>query len=87
MSTRLGNGNITFGDGTVQSTATPTIVSAFTNDGVYLTPSDVAATYAAKTQTVGSFAIVQLGYSMTLYLDDINGNHIGGGFFNCNCNC
>ena len=87
MSTLLGNGNITFGDGTVHITETQKNLSAFTNDGVYLTPSDVAATYAAKTQTVGSFAIVQLGYSMTLYLDDINGNHIGGGFFNCNCNC
>ena len=87
MSTTLGNGTIQFGDGTVQSTATPGNVSAFVNDVPYLTSSNVGNLYAAKTQTVGSFAIVQLGYGMTLYLDDINGNHIMGGGFNCNCNC
>ena len=87
MSAILGNGNITFGDGTVQSTKTPTNVSAFTNDSVYMTPTTVANTYASKTQAVGSFAIAALGYSITLYIDNIYGTHIGGGGFNCNCNC
>jgi len=86
MSAILGNGIMTFGDGTVQTTATPANVSAFANDNGYLTPSNVAATYATKAQSVGSFT-GSWGYSLTLYLSDINNNTIWGGAANCNCNC
>ena len=87
MSTQLGNGSITYGDGTVQTTATPTNVSAFANDSnFYRTPSDIAASHARKDQAIGSIS-VSPGYSLTLWGDDVNGNHITGGFYNCNCNC
>ena len=86
MSATLGNGTITFGDGTVQTIATPANVSAFTNDSGYLTPSNVAATYATKAQSVGSFT-GSWGYGLTLYLTNIQGTNIWGGAANCNCNC
>ena len=54
MSAQLGNGSVTFGDGSVQTTKTPTIVSAFTNDSNYTTVSAVSATYATKVAAVHS---------------------------------
>lgn len=86
MATTLGNGTVIYGDGTVQTTATPANVSAFTNDIGYQTSVTVAAGSARKDQTLSSIS-VSPGYSLTLWGDDINGNHITGGFFNCNCNC
>ena len=86
MSTQLGDGKIIFGDGTVQTIATPANVSAFTNDVGYQTAVTVAANTARKDQA-SSTINVQPGYSLTLWGDDVNGNHITGGFFNCNCNC
>ena len=86
MATIIGNGNITFGDGSIQTTKTPSNVSAFTNDSGYLTTTNMASTYATTAQAVGSISLSP-GYGMTLYADNIDGTHISGGFYNCNCNC
>ena len=87
MATSLGDGTIIFGDGTVQSTKTPTNISAFTNDAQYLTPSNASSLLGNKTQSIGTVTITNTGYAVTLYSLDVNGNIIGGGFYNCNCNC
>lgn len=86
MSTILGNGSITFGDGTVQSTKTPTVVSAFTNDSNWTTASAVASTYATKTNTAYS---ISGGASrrFNLYLYTNNGTLTSQINANCNCNC
>jgi len=52
MSVKIDNGTITFGDGTVQSTKTPSVVSAFTNDVSYVTDAVMLPTYAQRTGTV-----------------------------------
>lgn len=82
----MGNGTITFGDGTVQSTTTPLVVSAFSNDANWTTMSAVAATYAARATT---------GYTVTggasrrfnLYLYTLTGVLTSQINSNCNCNC
>ena len=51
MSTVLNNGTVTFGDGTIQTTKTPTVTSAFTNDTSWTTSTEVAAKYATKAAT------------------------------------
>lgn len=86
MATILQNGNIRFGDGTVQSTKTPTVISAFSNDTGYANANIVSAGYAARSQTIGSIGF-DSGYSVTLIGRDINGATVFGGSFNCNCNC
>ena len=48
MGTQLNNGTIIFGDGTVQSTKTPSNVSAFTNDSVYLVVGYLIVTVIVK---------------------------------------
>ena len=89
MSTQIGNGNITFGDGTIQTTKTPTAISAFTNDSVFVSKANVAATYATKANTVGSIYVYtesSNGYDSFSW-NNINGTSLGSGFANCNCNC
>ena len=86
MSASLNNGTITFGDGTIQSTKTPTITSAFTNDSGYTNNSSVAATYVTKANAVGSVT-ANLNHNFALTWRDVNGNVIGSAGFNCNCNC
>ena len=86
MSATLNNSGILFGDGTTQTTKTPTTISSFTNDSGYVTSANVSATYALKTQTADNFSF-NTGYGVTIYLNNINGTHIYGGFYNCNCNC
>ena len=87
MSAQLGNGTVRFGDGTVQSTKTPSNVSAFTNDSVYLTPTTANVTYAKQAEAAGSINCPNPGYGLTIWLTNINGTNISGGLFNCNCNC
>jgi len=88
-STTLGNGSVTFGDGTVQTTKTPSVVSAFTNDNGFIISSAVSATYATKSNAIGSIEAYGNGGHMAVGLTwyDINGNTIGSGYWNCNCNC
>ena len=52
MSAIIGNGTVTFGDGTVQTTKTPANVSAFTNDASYVTDAVMLPIYAQRTGTV-----------------------------------
>ena len=86
MSTIINATGITFGDGTVQNTTTPTLISAFTNDSGYATSASVSANYALLSQTATNFGF-NTGYGVTLILNNINGTGIYGGFYNCNCNC
>ena len=86
MSAILTSAGVTFGDGSTQTTKTPTVISNFTNDSGYLTSTTVSANYAAKSQTATNFGF-DTGYGVVLQLNDINGNVIYGGFYNCNCNC
>ena len=86
MSATLNNSGIVFGDGTTQTTKTPTTISSFTNDSGYVTSANVSATYALKTQTADNFGF-NTGYGVTITLNNINGSSIYGGFYNCNCNC
>lgn len=87
MSAILTSTGITFGDGTTQTTTTPTVISAFTNDSNYITTAGVAATYALKTQTATYFDFPNPGYGSTIQLLNQAGSVIYGGFYNCNCNC
>jgi hypothetical protein len=86
MAATLGNGDITFGDGTIQSTKTPTVVSAFTNDSSWTTSSALAGTYAAITTTAYS---ISGGASrpFNLYLYTVTGVLTSQINANCNCNC
>ena len=86
MAATLNSTGITFGDGTSQSTKTPTAISAFTNDSSYATSAGVSANYALKSQTLNYFGF-DSGYSVTLQLKNISGAVIYGGAYNCNCNC
>jgi hypothetical protein len=86
MSAILGATGITFGDGTIQTTKTPTVISAFTNDSLYATSTYVSTNYATLAQSAGSIGF-NTGYGVTIQGLDINGNVIFGGFYNCNCNC
>lgn len=86
MSTILGATGITFGDGTIQTTKTPTVTSGFTNDSNYATSTYVSTNYAIKNESAGSIGF-NTGYGVVIQGLDINGNVIFGGFYNCNCNC
>lgn len=85
MSTISGNGNIRFGDGTVQSTKTPTVVSAFSNDSGYQTDADISPNYALINQALYDWA--WSGYAVTLNTYNVDGGLIQTQSFNCNCNC
>jgi len=87
MSTKLGNGTVTFGDGTVQTTKTPANVSAFTNDRGYTTLTAQLPTFAKVGETGNHFTWGGSGMALTLYYYDINNNLIGTMVGNCNCNC
>jgi hypothetical protein len=87
MASTLGNGTLTFGDGTVQSTKTPTVISAFTNDSAYLTNATVAASYATITNTVYRFTSNGAGGSGSINWYNVNGTYMGSYGWNCNCNC
>ena len=86
MSTILQNGSVQFGDGTVQSTKTPSNVSAFTNDSGYLSSSVANSNFASKTQTVGSIS-ASASRSLSFYYYNVSGALVGAQGFNCNCNC
>ena len=87
MSAILGNGTITFGDGTVQSTKTPTNISAFTNDSGYTTQAAQDATYATIGTAVSGFSWGGSGMALQLQWYNVDGGQIGAANFNCNCNC
>ena len=86
MSVKIDNGTITFGDNTVQSTKTPTVVSAFTNDQLWTTTSAVAAKYATKANT-GYSVTGGAGRRFNLYCYTYNGVLTSQINSNCNCNC
>ena len=86
MSATLTSAGITFGDGTTQTTTTPTVISAFTNNSGFLTSANVAASYATLAQTATYFGF-DTGYSVYITLNNINSTVIYGGSYNCNCNC
>ena len=86
MSAILGATGVTFGDGTIQTTKTPTVISAFTNDSGYVTSSQVAATYARLDQSIGSIGF-NSGYNVVIEGLNQSGGVIFGGSYNCNCNC
>jgi len=86
MAATLGNGSVTFGDGTVQTTKTPIVTSAFTNDSNYVTTSYVAANYTTKTNAAYSFqGHGDKDFGINWY--DVTGTLMGSTYFNCNCNC
>jgi hypothetical protein len=86
MSAILTSAGVTFGDGSTQTTTTPTVISAFTNNVGYVNTASAAANYATKDNTVGSFnAYIWKG--RVVYGRDVNNNNITGGYYNCNCNC
>ena len=87
MSAQLGNGTVRFGDGTVQSTKTPSNVSAFTNDNNYITNSVASTTYATKANTIHSITgSAQRRFLMNIYSE--TGVYMSTtGQWNCNCNC
>lgn len=86
MSATLTSAGITFGDGTTQTTTTPTVISAFTNDSNYITTAVASSTYALKSQSANYFGF-DTGFSCTIQLLNQSGSVIYGGFYNCNCNC
>jgi len=90
MSTQLGNGNITFGDGTTLSSANvawtavsgvPTALNQFTNNlgnyGGFLTSANVNSAYS------GYYAYNEVGYKWLNW----NGSQWQIISPNCNCNC
>ena len=85
MSTSLNNGTITFPDGTTQSTKTPTVTSAFTNDSGYLTDGDISPTYS--TIAAAGYNWSWSGYSLSITTYNKDGGTIASQSFNCNCNC
>ena len=87
MAAILSNGAIQFGDGTTQSTKTPTNISAFTNYQNYLTSAVANATYATRLNAMSSVA-AQAQRRFQLYYYDVNGTYMGTTqVSNCNCNC
>lgn len=86
MAATLNSSGILFGDGTTQTTTTPTTISSFTNDSGYVNSATVSATYALKTQTADHFGF-DTGYGVYITLNNINGTVLDGGYYNCNCNC
>ena len=87
MSTTLGNGTIQFGDGTVQSTTTPTVVSAFTNDSGYTTQANMNPTYSTIGQTAYAFSSGGGDMALQMQWYNVNGTLMQSVAFNCNCNC
>lgn len=87
MSATINSAGIVFGDGTIQTTKTPSNISSFTNDSGYLTSSTVNTQYAKKSETGSYFSVNNTGYGITVYLKNIDGTAIYGGGYNCNCNC
>jgi hypothetical protein len=85
MSVQLSNGSITFSDGTTQTTKTPTVTSAFTNDANYVTSSSVASTYATIAQAGYNWS--WSGYALSINTYNVNGGLVASQSFNCNCNC
>lgn len=87
MSVILGSTGITFPDATTQTTKTPTVVSAFTNDAGYVTSSALSS-YATRAQAVGSLGTYSNGHGGNVVGYNINGTLItDSGGINCNCNC
>jgi len=87
MSVILGNGIVTFGDGTVQTTKTPANISAFTNDSSYLTSSTAASTWATIPNAIHSVTGTA-SRNGVLYYYSVTGTQLGtAGPWNCNCNC
>ena len=87
MSTRLGDGTVTFGDGTVQSTTTPTVISAFANDTGFTTQASQDSTYPTIAQTAYAFSWGGSGMALQMQWYDVNGTQMQSVAFNCNCNC
>lgn len=87
MSAQLGNGTITFGDGTIQTTKTPTVVSAFTNDSGYTTKAAMDPTYSTIAQAATAFSWAISGMALQMQWYNVNGTLTGNVAFNCNCNC
>jgi len=89
MSTILGATGIKFGDGTIQTTKTPAVVSAFTNDAAYSISSDLHIKYAERSWAIHNFGIAGTGGSGTFhfYWYNLNGTQLGSASANCNCNC
>lgn len=85
MTTSINNGSITFADGTVQSTKTPTVTSAFINDSGYVTASTVSGTTPLKSQAGYNWSWA--GYYMYVNTYNVFGGLIASQSFNCNCNC
>ena len=85
MSTIIANGTITFPDGTTQSTKTPTVTSAFTNNSGYITDAAISPTYALKTEALSKWD--WSGYALTLNTYNTNGVLVQTQSWNCNCNC
>jgi len=89
MSAIIGNGTVTFGDGTVQTTKTPANVSAFTNDAAYSISSNLHLKYAERAYAIHTFGIAGTGGSGTFHFSwyNLNGTQLGSATANCNCNC
>lgn len=89
MSTSLNNGTITFPDGTTQSTKTPTVTSAFTNDSGYLTNADISSNYSTIAQAGYNWSWSGWSGNYYVYINtyNVNGGLITSQSFNCNCNC
>ncbi len=88
MSITLNNGSVTFGDGSVQSTKTPTVISAFTNDSAFITDASLSPTYANINNSVVRFSKVDGGSEgLSLQWYNVDGTLLGSGSWNCNCNC
>jgi hypothetical protein len=97
MSAILGNGTITFGDGSIQTTKTPTNVSAFTNDSGYTTATNMDGTYATKAAAPTYFNTYDpWGHPQTVDYNseginiawyNVSGTLLSSITLNCNCNC
>jgi hypothetical protein len=85
MSIQLGNGTITFSDGSVQSTKTPTVTSAFTNDSGYVIDADISPNYSIIGQAGYNWS--WSGYYVALNTYNKDGGLIASQSWNCNCNC
>ena len=85
MTTSLNNGIVTFGDGSTQSTKTPTVTSAFTNNSGYVTDANISPTYSTIVQA--GYNWNWSGYTLSINTYNIDGGLIASQSYNCNCNC
>ena len=85
MSVIQGASGITFGDGTTQTTKTPTVTSAFTNDSGYTTDASIVGTYTQIPQALHHWG--WSGYYLGITTYNKAGQVISSQSFNCNCNC